>query len=181
MQRIPSPQPDQMTPRQREVHDAIAGGPRGGVRGPFTVLLNRPELADRVQALGKFCRYDSALEPRLSELAILVVAGKWSCGYERYAHEPIALAAGVEADVIAALREGRTPSFADAESQAVYDLVQTLQTGHAIDAATYAEGVRVLGETRVIDLVGIAGYYTLLAMVINAFEVEAPAASQAAQ
>ena len=84
MPRIPTPALDAMTPAQRAVHDTIAGGPRGGVRGPLAVWLQRPQLAATAQALGQYCRYDSSLPPRLSELAILCMARAWavaaSCG-----------------------------------------------------------------------------------------------------
>ena len=71
MSRIEPLSPDALSDRQKQVHDAIASGPRGRVRGPLAVWLHRPDLADRAQALGRYCRYDSLLEPRLSELAIL--------------------------------------------------------------------------------------------------------------
>jgi len=77
MSRIAPPDRERVSERQREVYEAIRSGPRGQVRGPLAVWLRRPELADRAQALGHYCRYDTLLPPRLSELAILTVARIW--------------------------------------------------------------------------------------------------------
>src|SRR5882724_9935542 len=100
MTRIADLRLDQMTPAQRAVHDAIASGPRKAVRGPLAVWLRRPDLAQHAQALGRYCRYDSSLPPRLSELAILVLARVWGSEYEWYVHKPLALAAGVRLEVV---------------------------------------------------------------------------------
>ena len=79
-----------MTDEQKRVYESIAGGPRGGVRGPFNALLRSPELADRVQKVGEYLRFNSALPPRLNELAILINARFCGSRYEWYAHRPLA-------------------------------------------------------------------------------------------
>ena len=88
-------EPERMSPAQKRVHDAIAGGPRGGVRGPFGVLLRSPELADRVQKVGEHLRFNSSLPARLNELAILINARFWGSKYEWYAHRPFAIKGGL--------------------------------------------------------------------------------------
>src|SRR5438094_99629 len=93
--RFPSLEPERMSPAQKRVHDAIASGPRGGVRGPFGVLLRSPELADRVQKVGEHLRFNSSLPARLNELAILINARFWGSKYEWYAHRPLAIRASV--------------------------------------------------------------------------------------
>ena len=95
MTRLPIPNRDDLTPEQRAVHDRILSGPRGGVRGPLAVWLHRPDLADRAQRLGVYCRYGSSLPPRLSELAILTTARIWDASFEWETHRPHALSAGV--------------------------------------------------------------------------------------
>src|SRR5437868_2018849 len=102
--------PDEMTPEQRRVADAIASGPRGGLRGPFNALLRSPELADRAQKMGEYIRFNSSLPPRLSEFAILITARHWSSQYEWFAHAPLAAKGGLPASVIAELREGKRPA-----------------------------------------------------------------------
>ena len=174
MARMPPLDPASLTPEQRRVHDAIAAGPRGVVQGPLAVWLRRPELADRAQALGAYCRYGSALEPRLSELAILVTARIWGSEFEWFAHRQHALKAGLPPEVIEAIRTHGTPALADAEAQAVYDVATTLNRTRRLDDALYARALGVLGESRLVDLVGVLGYYTLISMTINVFEVERP-------
>jgi 4-carboxymuconolactone decarboxylase len=175
MKRIADLDPDQMSPAQRDVYDAIASGPRKGVRGPLAVWLHRPELARNAQALGRYCRYETSLTPRLSELAILTLARVWSSEYEWYAHKPFALAAGVSAEVVEAIRTNAEPSFTQADEAAIHAFLTELHRDRKVSDAIYAEAVERLGEAGVIDLVGLAGYYTLISMTINVFQVTQPA------
>jgi 4-carboxymuconolactone decarboxylase len=163
-----------MTPDQRNVYDAILNGPRGSVRGPLAVWLHRPELALTAQALGAYCRYNTLLPPRLSELAILIVARFWSSEYEWYAHKPIALKAGVAEATIEAIRCHSTPTFDHTDEQVVYAFVSTLQTHKHVPELLYRETVEALGQAAVIDLVGVIGYYTLISMTLNTFEINLP-------
>jgi len=168
MTRIAELDPAEMTPAQRSVHDAIAGG-------PLAVWLHRPELAQHAQALGRYCRYETALPPRLSELAILVLARVWGSEYEWYVHKPIALAAGVSPQLVEAIRSHAAPEFDHAGEAAIYRFLMELHQGRRVSDAAYAEAVAQLGEPGVIDLVGLAGYYTLISMTINIFEIALPA------
>lgn len=172
MPRLNAPDVAQMSEHQRRVYDAIASGPRGRVRGPLAIWLNRPGLAEHAQALGQYCRYDSSLEPRLSELAILTMAAWWRSSFEWWAHHPIALKAGLDAQVAEQIRLGDTPVFGKEDESVVYRFVHALLETRQVPDALYQEAVQVLGEPRVVDLVGIAGYYTLISMTINVFEVQ---------
>jgi len=175
MKRIADLDPAQMTPAQRGVYDAIANGPRKGVRGPLAVWLHRPELAQHAQALGRYCRYETTLPPRLSELAILTLARVWGSEYEWYAHKPIALEAGVSPEVVEAIRTHAQPVFTEPDEAAVHAFLTELHRERQVSDARYAEAVERLGEAGVIDLVGLAGYYTLISMTINVFQVAQPA------
>jgi 4-carboxymuconolactone decarboxylase len=172
--RLPRLEAADLTPRQREVHDAIAGSKRGRVEGPLRVWLQSPELADRAQALGAFCRYETQLPPRLSELAILVTGAFWKAGFEWAVHAPIAAAAGLAPETIEAIRTGAPPNFSEADEAAVYAFASRLHCCHKVDAETYAQAIAALGTEGVVELVGILGYYTLISMTINAFEVPLP-------
>ena len=172
--RIHPPVPSQLDAAQRKVYDDIVAGPRGEVVGPLGVWLWRPELADRAQRLGAYARYGTSLPPLLSELAILVVARTWGSEFEWLVHKPIALAAGVPADAVEAIRTGRTPLLEDSAQSAVYAFCAALLGEHQVDDALYADAVLALGETGVVDLVGILGYYSLISMTINAFRVPPP-------
>jgi 4-carboxymuconolactone decarboxylase len=166
-----------LTPAQQRVHDAIASGPRGKVQGPLKIWLQSAELADKAQALGAFCRYGTSLPPRLSELAILVMGAHWQAGFEWAAHAPIALAAGVDAAAIEAIRRGKPPQFADAAARCVHAFAFELLNRRRVSDATYAEAVDVLGQTAVVELVGLLGYYTLISMTIVTFDVPLPDAA----
>mgnify|MGYP003348026953 CR=1 FL=1 len=175
MARFPELQPNELTPEQKQVYDTISSGPRGGVRGPLAVWLRRPKLAQWAQGLGEYCRYNSSLEKRLSELAILATARLWGSEYEWYAHEPQARAAGVPEAIIEAIRTNATPRFEKTDEAIVYEVSLTLNHTRKIPDKLYNEALKILGEARLIDLIGVLGYYTLISMTINAFEVEQPA------
>jgi 4-carboxymuconolactone decarboxylase len=163
-----------LTPEQQAVFDRIRSGPRGVVVGPLRVWLASPELADHAQALGAFCRYRTRLPPRLSELAILVIGAHWQSGFEWVAHAPIALKVGLAADAIEAIRRGREPNLVRADERAVYAFARELLLTKRVSSDSYSAAVRELGLEAAVELVGVLGYYTLIAMTINAFEVPVP-------
>lgn len=169
--RLPSLDPAALTPEQKAVHDAIASGPRGRVQGPLAVWLHSPQLADCAQRLGAFCRYGTSLEPRLSELAILVTGRAWTAQFEWAVHKPIALKAGLSEAVVEAVRSRSTPPFEREDERVVHDFAMALHLDRKVPQALYDEAVRTLGATAVVELVGILGYYTLISMTINAFNV----------
>lgn len=174
MTRFPDLTPDQMTEAQRRVHAAIAGGPRGGVRGPFNALLRSPELADRVQRLGEHLRFRSSLPARLNELAILVNARFWRSAYEFFAHRRLALEAGLAAAIADDIAQDRRPAGMAADEALVYDFCRALHHDHGVDDALFGRAVAALGEQGVVDLVGVSGYYTLVSMVLNVAQVPLP-------
>lgn len=160
--------------RQRAVHDIIVGGPRGVVQGPLLVWLTSPDLAERAQHLGAFCRYGTSLDSRLSELAILVTAAYWQAGFEWHVHAPIAVAAGIDAAAAAAILHGTPPVFARADERAVYVFSAALLDKRAVPDAIYANAVAAIGEKPLVELVGVLGYYSLISMTIKAFGVRVP-------
>jgi 4-carboxymuconolactone decarboxylase len=163
-----------LSPEQARIHDAIKSGPRGVVEGPLRVWLNSPGLADTAQALGAFCRYGTSLPPRLSELAILVTGAFWKSGFEWAVHAPIGMKAGLTAGVLEAIRVGRNPVFDNEDEAIVHAFCTELHVSHKVGPETYARAVAAFGEVAVVELVGILGYYTLISMTINAFEVPLP-------
>ncbi|MGB3288139.1 MAG: carboxymuconolactone decarboxylase family protein, partial [Burkholderiaceae bacterium] len=138
------------------------------------VWLHRPGLAEHAQALGQYCRYDSSLEPRLSELAILTLAAQWGSEFEWWAHHPIALKAGLSPEAAESIRRGDRPVLDRRDEDVVYEFVHTLvQTRHVPDAL-YQRALDTLGQDGVVDLVGLAGYYTLISMTLNVFDIQPP-------
>lgn len=179
MARLLPPDPAAYDPDQARVAGAIASGPRGQVRGPLALWLHRPELAERAQSLGAYCRYGSSLSPRLSELAILTMARLWMAEYEWWAHRPPAQKAGLAEEIIEALRTGAMPDFGtDDEARLVYHITRELTETRGLSQDLHDRALDVLGQGRLVDLVGLCGYYTLISMTINAFEVPLPDGAQ---
>jgi 4-carboxymuconolactone decarboxylase len=161
----------ELTAEQQQVFDAIAG-PRGGVvPTPFHVLLESPPLASHTQALGAFCRYRTGFSPRLSEMTVLIVAAHWDAEYEFHVHIPIARKEGVPDNVIAAIRAKQTPKFDDAESKLIYDFATTFFANNEVPDALFEQVVARFGRRRVVELAGILGYYSGLAMLLRIFRV----------
>jgi len=173
-QRFPKLSPDEMTPAQRAAAAEIAAGPRGEVRGPFVALIHHPELARRVQALGEQLRWKSTLAPRLLELAVLVTARRWSCQHEWFMHEKLAREAGLDAGIIAAIRDAQMPKQMGREESLVHAFcLQAHTTGH-VDDATFDAAKSLFGLDGVLDLLAICGYYSMMAMVLNSAGLPLP-------
>src|SRR5687767_14126457 len=160
-----------LDPRQQEVFDEIASGPRGTVPWIFHLYLNSPELASRVQRLGAFCRYGTTLPPRLSELAILVVARHWQADYEWSIHADEARKAGLADDLIAALAAGRRPVFDGPDAELVYDFATEFFRLNDVPDDLFGRAVARFGRTTTVELAGLLGYYSMLAIAIRIFRL----------
>ncbi|MGE0769185.1 MAG: carboxymuconolactone decarboxylase family protein [Hyphomicrobiaceae bacterium] len=152
--------------QKKAVADIIAG-PRGSLVGPFVPLLRSPEFMNRLQRTGEYLRFTSAFEPRLSELAILITARAWSQNFEWHHHRPIAEKAGLRTDIIEAIAAARRPDAMSIDEAAIYDFLDELTRTRNVSDATYRRTLALFGEKGVIDLIGIHGYYSLLAMILN--------------
>src|SRR5204863_5744449 len=126
-ERFPTLTPQDMTPAQKRVADAIVTGPRKSLGGPFNAWLRSPELADKLQAVGEQVRFHSSLPARLNEFAILLTAREWDADYEWYAHYPLALKAGLKPAIAADLAKGKRPAGMAADEAAIYDFMAELR------------------------------------------------------
>lgn len=167
-----------LTEQQKKVVADVVAGPRGGIMGPFIPLLRSPDFMDRLQRTGAYLRYNSAFEPRLSEMAILITARLWTQNFEWYAHAPIAEKAGLKPAIIHAIAEGRRPAEMAADEAVIWDFLDELSRTRSVSDATYARAKTAFGERGIIDLVGIHGYYSLLAMVLNVSQAPLPAGAK---
>jgi 4-carboxymuconolactone decarboxylase len=165
---------NKLTPEQKKVVDSILAGPRGALRGPFDPLLRRPELADRAQKLGEYCRFNNSLPRDLSELAICLIGRHFKAQYEFFAHARLAKEAGLGADIVEAIRTRQTPPFKRDVERIVYDFVTEYLATNRVSAANYKRAADAFGEPGVVDLVGVCGYYMLVSMVLNVFEMPLP-------
>jgi 4-carboxymuconolactone decarboxylase len=172
--RMPPIPADQLTAAQRAAIAEFKAARSVDISGPFIPLLRSPEVMNRARALGDYLRYKSALPPRLSEFVILLTARRWTQQYEWHAHQPLALQVGLHADIVKAVAEGRRPERMAEDEEAVYALWDELQTNQNVSDATYARAIAKLGEQGVIDALGITGYYTMLAMVMNTTRTPLP-------
>ena len=171
--------PHAMTPEQRAAAQAVIDGPRGALYGPFVPLLRSPELMSSAQRMGEYLRYRSAIGTRLSELAILVTARQWDQQVQWAIHAPIAAQEGIAQAAIDAIAQRRPPAGLAADEQAVFDFCTELHTFKRVSDATWQRALGRFGEHGVTDLLGLNGYYTLLAMVMNAAQSPAPASTAA--
>ena len=178
MARVPDLKPEEMTAEQKRLAAKIAG-PRGGVvRGPFAIWLRNPALVDKADELGNLLREGTSVPRRLSELAILVTARHWSAQYEWFAHEQQARDQGISDAVIDAIRHRKPPRLDKPDEQAVYDLVHELYETKQVSDKTYAAAIATLGQTMVIELVTIATFYAMIAMILVTFEAPLPAGAK---
>jgi 4-carboxymuconolactone decarboxylase len=169
---------EQLNPPQRALMDALRSGPRGRsltIRGPFIAFLHAPAFGDLAQRLGAHCRYRTALPPRLSELAILCTGKFWRAQFEWNAHEPMAIEAGVLPRTVRDIKAGRAPAAAPKDERAIYDLVRELYRTRRVSDRTYKRVHAVLGDGGTVELIGILGYYAMISMTLNVFQLLPPA------
>jgi 4-carboxymuconolactone decarboxylase len=184
--RIGKLEPSSLDDEQRSLYDAIAGGRRahgpqlfrlvdghGRLEGPFNAFLLQPRLGSALQALGSAVRYDTGLDDRCREIAILAVAAHWRSDFERYAHEAVARAAGLDDAELAAVREGRYAALTGREA-VVARTVAALVVRGDLDDAEYREAVEAVGTAGLFELLTLAGYYATLALQLRVFRVPAP-------
>ncbi|GAB6987766.1 carboxymuconolactone decarboxylase family protein [Nocardioides pyridinolyticus] len=172
--RLPLPPEEQLTDGQRAAAARIASGPRGALFGPFVPLLRSPELMTRLQLVGEYLRFDSVLDGDLVELVILHVARTWDQDFEFGFHQPLALEAGLPEDVVDAVARGARPVGGRAEVGLVVALLDELHATRQVSDSTYDAAVAALGEEKVVEVVGTAGYYTTLAMTMNVARTPPP-------
>ena len=174
MSRISLPSLDSMDGAQRRVHDKIVAGRRGKIQGPLRAALHNAELADRWQALGELLRYNTGLTPRQSELAILVTGRACNSPFEWHAHRLEAEKIGISAAVIDALLVQAMPLGLSADEACVVQFAIELNHGNAVSDATYAQALQLFDERRVVELTALIGYYTMVAMTLNAHHIPLP-------
>lgn len=172
--RLPILTPAEMTQDQRAVYDATVAGKRGRMTPPVEMWLHSPALADRAQSLGAFIRYETVLPPAWNEMAILITGRHFTAKFEWYAHRKIAIEAGLDPAIADAIRDGRTPDLTDPAAQAIYDYASTLLRTHQVPQILHDAMVTHWGIRGVVDLVGLLGYYSLVSLTLNAFDIPLP-------
>lgn len=173
MSRIPPLDPSALTPDQQRVAGLIAGA-RKNVRGPFTIWLRNPVLAEHANAFGVALRDSKILDRRLFELAVIVVCRAFSVQYAWSSHAPAAEAAGVSPTVIAAIQENRKPEFSREDERVVYDVASEIMATKELSPATYDRAIAQFGVEGTVDLVSTVGYYAMVGIFLKSFDVPTP-------
>ena len=174
MDRLPPIPADELTEAQKKAASEFEAARRQQVFGPFTPLLRSPELMLRASALGDYLRYRNALPRDVSELAILLMSRRWTQQYEWYVHAPDARTAGLSADIVQAVADGRRPERMTEDQEIVYDFSTELAEYRSVTDRTYARVVARFGERGMMDLVGVNGYYSFISMVLNVARTPLP-------
>jgi 4-carboxymuconolactone decarboxylase len=177
-ERMPEMTLEKMTPAQRSIAEAIMKGPRGRMSGPFNAWLRNPVLADRLQKVGEYVRFNTSLDKRINEMAILMTAQAWGAQYEWYAHAPLALKAGLDPSVLAAIGAGRKPENMKDDEAIVWEFTTQLRRDHSVDDPTYTRALEKFGERGIVDLIAVNGYYDVVSMTLNVARVKPPAEAE---
>jgi 4-carboxymuconolactone decarboxylase len=172
--RMPPIPADKMTDAQKKAIEEFKAARSVDISGPFVAMLRSPEVMNRARAMGDYLRFRSSLPPRLSELVIILTARRWTQQYEWNAHAPLAVKGGLDPAIVKAIADGRRPDRMAEDEDIVYSLFDEIHRHQAISDGTYARAVGKIGEQGVIDVMGLSGYYTTLAMVMNTARTPLP-------
>jgi 4-carboxymuconolactone decarboxylase len=165
--------PDKQTEAQKKAAAEFEKA-RGTLTGPWAVMLRSPDMINRARGLSDYLRFNSSLPPRLSEFVILIAAREWAQNYEWNAHHPLAMKGGLDPAIAKAIAEGRRPEKMAEDEAALYDFCIELHRNRSISDATYARAVAKFGEQGVVDTIGLSGWYTMVAMMLNTARTPLP-------
>ncbi|HUA29130.1 MAG TPA: hypothetical protein VMC03_09600 [Streptosporangiaceae bacterium] len=178
---------DELDPAGQAVWDAVVGSrgndlvnAEGGLIGPFNAFVHAPGAGERLSALGQVLRFETSIERRLSEVAIITVGARWKAEFEWWAHARMARRHGVPDEVVDAIGRGEEPPFTADDERTIYQVARQLTGTGQLDSATYAAARGLLGDTGMVELVSLCGYYTLVSYLLNAFTVPLPEGAEPA-
>jgi 4-carboxymuconolactone decarboxylase len=181
MSRLPYLRYDDLDANGKKVWDGVVGSrgsnlvnAEGGLTGPFNAFLHAPDVGRRLSALGATLRFGTSIERRLSEVAIITVGARWRAEFEWYAHSAMAREHGVPDAVVDAIGRGEDPPFEADDERTVYAAARQLMLDGHLDPDIYAAAQQLLGDTGLVELVSLCGYYSLISFVLNAFDVGLP-------
>jgi 4-carboxymuconolactone decarboxylase len=169
---------DQLNEQQRPLGEEIMKVSRVGLGGPYNPMLRSPVFAQKMFDLLYYLRWQTSVPLKLNEFAILIVGRQWRSQVEWFAHEPLALKAGLSPEIVADLKKNRRPAKMPPEEGVVYDFITELTTRHAVSDETFARAKQLLGEQQVVDLTAVAGAYITIAMMLAMAEQGIPAGEE---
>lgn len=166
-ERLPIPERSAMNDVQRAAADAIINGPRKGIFGPFSPLLQTPVLMERIGKIGEALRFEGNLPDRVRELAICMVARETGNQFEWLTHAPLAINSGVPSTAIEVLAAGRRPRGLDSEPACAFDFVNELMARNGVSDETYAEATSHFGDAGIVELTALVGYFVMVCWIMN--------------
>ncbi|MBU3622741.1 carboxymuconolactone decarboxylase family protein [Polynucleobacter sp. AP-Latsch-80-C2] len=165
--RLPEIPLEQYSAEQKAAAQEFEAARKKAPWGPFAMLMYSPQMMNNARSMGDYLRYKTAFDSHLSEFAILITAREWHQDYEWHIHYPIAIQSGLNPEIAKAIKEGRRPEGMSSDESIVYDFTMELQRNKRVSDTTFAKTEKRFGKKGAVDLAGIAGYYTFLAMEMN--------------
>ena len=159
-----------MDAETRRVYDLVIGK-RGRLPGPFRVWLANPEFSEIAETLGRRVRFDSGLSRRIVELATIIACRNAGAEYAWHSHRNAAREAGIDEAVIVAIRDGERPQIEDETEAAVYDFCHEVLENKSVSVETFRRIDTLIGRSALIDLMGLVGFYGMVAVTLNAFDI----------
>src|ERR1700682_3729739 len=172
--RFPQLTMDQLDEKQKPLGEQIMKVSSVGLGGPYNPMIRSPVLGQRLYDLFYYLRWQTSVPTKLNEFAILIIGRQWRSQVEWYAHAPLAAKAGLSADIIAELKEGKRPSKMAEDEAVVYDFVTELTTAQKVSDETYARAKKVFSDQQIVDLTAVAGNYVMVAMLLAMAEGTVP-------
>lgn len=178
--------PDTLSPEVRYVHDEIASligrsqsqvnmiDAQGALLGPFSPMLHYPQFGIPALSFLRSLDMHATLDKRVREVAILAVGAAFGARFVLYAHEIMAAAFGLPGDIVASLAAGGHPFGLNEQETIAHNIAHVLVTGHVVPDSTYKHAVQVFGQDGVAELFFLIGSYSLIAMILNGFDIPAP-------
>lgn len=176
--RVSLPDLARLTEEQQKVANEVASGPRGEVRGPVRVWLHSPELASRAQKLGEFLRWGTVLEPRISELVILITARYYTCHYIWFNHVGVALKSGLSSEVVDRIKNRLESIFDKSDEAAAYAFATEVLQFNSVSDATLTQVKKLFGDRGAVELGAIIGHYHSGAIALGLADIELPDGSK---
>lgn len=169
--RLPELKYEDMSPDQQKAYDLIRST-RPNVNGPFPAWIRNPELCFRIQGVSDVLRTNSTLGKKMFEVITIVVGRHKNAAYMWGAHARFAMNAGLPESIVDDINSGRRATFEDEREQVIYDVADTLAAGKLLPQELYDKAVELLGYDVLIEVATDVGFYDMIAMVLNTFDVQ---------
>jgi 4-carboxymuconolactone decarboxylase len=174
MTRLLPPSASEMTPEQKQLHDIMCATRGGNLGGPMSILIRTMHLAGAADDMHNAFRLNGKLKRRPFEMLVMMVAHQYQAQFAWVTHERLALQAGLPAETIAAIAENRVPKFSDEDENMIFTVTERLLAKKTLDDDLYQRATAQLGSEILIETVAAAGFYSMVCLLLNSFDVDPP-------